>query len=75
MSRYNIDIYKKKAGDDLNIAVEKNKSPKRESLLPRENNPTIDNDSRDSLRGLNNWKTSILTQENNDDNANEQPQN
>lgn len=69
------DIYKTKAGEDLNLAVEKNKSPGRKSALPRENNEMLINASRDSLRGLNDWKTSILTQQNNDDNANERTQN
>ncbi|MGK7885793.1 MAG: hypothetical protein AB4057_14350, partial [Crocosphaera sp.] len=53
------DIYKTKAGEDLNIAVEKNKSPGRKSMLPREDNEMLVNASRDSLRGLNDWKSSI----------------
>ena len=69
------DIYKTKAGEDLNIVIEKNKSPGRKSMLPRENNEMLVNASRDSLRGLSDWKSSILTQQDNENNANERPQN
>ena len=69
------DIYKTKAGEDLNIVIEKNKSPGRKSMLPRKNNEMLENKSRDSLSGLNDWKSSILTQQNNANNANERTQN
>ena len=69
------DIYKTKAGDDLNIVMEKNKSPGRKSALPRKDTEMLENKSRDSLRGLNDWKSSILRQHNNENNANERPQN
>ena len=68
------DIYKGKAGEDLTMGIEKNKSPGRKSMLPRENNEILVNASRDSLRGLNDWKSSILTQQNNENNTNERPQ-
>ncbi|MDJ0658382.1 MAG: hypothetical protein QNJ42_02720 [Crocosphaera sp.] len=71
------DIYKTKAGEDLTMGIEKNKSPKPKSMLPREDNEDnemYDNASRDGLRGLNDWKSSILTQQNNENNTNENPQ-
>ena len=44
-------------------------------MLPRKNNEMLENKSRDSLSGLNDWKSSILTQQNNANNGNERTQN